>query len=55
MAALCRLGARQNPILPILRRAEVALISGQVDSRWLVVPGEYRGFDFVDDGQGGRR
>ena len=47
MAALCRLGVRQNPILPILRRAEVSLITGQVDSGWLVVPGVYRGFDFA--------
>ena len=47
MAALCRLGVRQNPILPILRRAEVGLITGQVGSNWLIVPGDYRGFDFV--------
>ena len=47
MAALCRLGVRQNPILPILRRAEVSLITGQVDSGWLVVPGVYRSFDFA--------
>ena len=47
MAALCRLGVRQNPIIPILRRAEVGLITGQVGSRWLVVPGTYRAFDFV--------
>jgi acyl-CoA synthetase (AMP-forming)/AMP-acid ligase II len=48
MAALCRLGVRQNPILPILRRAEVGLISRQVGSRWLLVPGVYRGFDFAE-------
>ncbi|MGD9701056.1 MAG: class I adenylate-forming enzyme family protein [Acidimicrobiia bacterium] len=48
MAALCRLGVRQNPIIPILRRAEVGLITEQVGSRWLVVPGVYRGFDFVE-------
>lgn len=47
MAALCRLGVRQNPIIPILRRAEVGLITEQVDTRWLIVPGVYRGFDFV--------
>ena len=47
---------RQNPIIPILRRAEVALITSQVGSRWLFVPGTYRGFDYVDDGErGGRR
>lgn len=48
MAALCRLGVRQNPIIPILRRSEVSLIIAQVDSRWLIVPGVYRGFDFVE-------
>src|SRR5262245_33072018 len=46
MAALCRLGVRQNPIIPILRRAEVALITAQVHSRFLLVPGVYRGFDY---------
>ena len=48
MAALCRLGVRQNPILPILRRSEVSLITEQVASSWLIVPGMYRGFDFVE-------
>ncbi len=48
MAALCRLGVRQNPIIPILRRAEVAPITRQVASRWLIVPGVHRGFDFAD-------
>ena len=48
MAALCRLGVRQNPILPILRRAEVAQITAQVGSDWLFVPGVYRGFDYVE-------
>jgi acyl-CoA synthetase (AMP-forming)/AMP-acid ligase II len=47
MAALSRLGVRQNPIIPVLRRAEVALITSQVGSRWLFVPGTYRGFDYV--------
>jgi cyclohexanecarboxylate-CoA ligase len=47
MAALCRLVVRQNPIIPILRRAEVSLITRQVGSRWLIVPSTYRGFDFV--------
>jgi cyclohexanecarboxylate-CoA ligase len=48
MAALCRLGVRQNPIIPILRRTEVSLITSQVGSDWLFVPGVYRGFDFVE-------
>jgi cyclohexanecarboxylate-CoA ligase len=45
MAALARLGVRQNPILPMLRRNEVGLITRQVKSSWLIVPGTYRGFD----------
>ena len=48
MAAVSRLGARQNPIIPILRRAEVKLITSQLDSRWLIVPGTYRDFDYVE-------
>jgi cyclohexanecarboxylate-CoA ligase len=48
MAALSRLGARQNPIIPILRTAEVKLITSQLGSRWLIVPGTYRGFDHVE-------
>ena len=47
MAALCRLGVRQNPIIPILRRSEVGLITRQVASDWVIVPGMHRGFDFV--------
>ena len=38
MAALCRLGVRQNPIIPILRRAEVSLITAQVGSTWRSSP-----------------
>jgi acyl-CoA synthetase (AMP-forming)/AMP-acid ligase II len=45
MAALSRLGIRQNPILPILRESEVGLITNQLQSRWIIVPGTYRGFD----------
>ena len=45
MAALTRLGALQNPIIPILRRTEVAQITRQVGSRWMIVPGTYRNFD----------
>jgi cyclohexanecarboxylate-CoA ligase len=48
MAALCRLGVRQNPIIPILRRTEVSLITRQVGSDWFVVPGSYRGFDHLE-------
>ena len=44
--ALCRLGAVQNPILPIYRHREVSFITRQIGCRLLVVPGVFRGFDF---------
>jgi cyclohexanecarboxylate-CoA ligase len=47
MAALARLGVAQNPVIPILRRSEVGLITQQLASAWLVVPGTWRGFDYV--------
>lgn len=46
-AALARLGAIQNPILPIYRQREVGFAVAQVGSRLLVVPGSFRGFDFA--------
>ena len=45
MAALARLGAVQNPILPILRDAEVRVIFGQVSPDLVIVPTRWRGFD----------
>ena len=45
--ALARLGAIQNPILPILREREVDFITRQLGSRHLFVPGVFRGFDFA--------
>lgn len=45
MAALARLGAVQNPIIPILREHEVGFITGQVATEFLVVPEFWRGFD----------
>jgi acyl-CoA synthetase (AMP-forming)/AMP-acid ligase II len=45
MAALARLHAVQNPVLPILRDAEVAVIAGQVRPDLFVVPARWRGFD----------
>ncbi len=43
--ALARLGALQNPILPIYREREVAAVLRQTGARWLAVPGVFRGFD----------
>lgn len=44
--ALSRLGAVQNPILPIYRHREVGFITAQSNCRILVVPGTFRGFDY---------
>jgi acyl-coenzyme A synthetase/AMP-(fatty) acid ligase len=45
--ALARLGAVQNPIIPIYRDREVGFVTAQAGSKLLVVPGEWRGFDYV--------
>lgn len=46
MAALARLGAVQNPIIPILRESEVGFITGQLHTELLVVPQLWRGFEY---------
>lgn len=43
--ALTRIGAVQNPIIPMLRATEVEFITRQVGARLLIVPCSYRGFD----------
>src|SRR5688500_913183 len=50
VGALCRLGAIQNPILPIYREREVGFIAKQAKPQVLIVPGTYRGFDFEEMG-----
>jgi len=45
-AALSRLGATQNPLVPILREREVGFITDQVGADLLIVPGSWRGFDY---------
>ncbi len=45
--ALARLGAVQNPIIPIYRDREVGFVTRQAGTALLVVPGEWRGFDFT--------
>jgi acyl-CoA synthetase (AMP-forming)/AMP-acid ligase II len=45
MMALVRLGAVQNPIIPVLRRREVGFITAQTGAEWLITPGVWRGFD----------
>ncbi len=46
VGALSRLGAVQNPILPILREKEVGFIVRQANPRLLIVPSTFRDFDF---------
>jgi len=41
-------GAINNPIIPIYREREVTFVARQAGSRVLLVPGEFRGFDFRD-------
>ena len=50
VGALARLGAVQNPILPICRAREVGFMVRQTGARFLIVPGPdpWRGFDYVD-------
>ncbi|MGA8724182.1 MAG: AMP-binding protein [Acidimicrobiales bacterium] len=47
VGALARLGARQNPIIPIYRGREVGFITEQSGASLLVVPTSFRGFDFA--------
>jgi acyl-CoA synthetase (AMP-forming)/AMP-acid ligase II len=45
VAALARLCAVQNPLLPIYREREIGFIVRQARPRWLIVPGVFRGTD----------
>src|SRR5690242_12164982 len=47
MVALTRLGAVQNPVLPIWRESEVRFATEQLATEMLIVPGVWRGFDHV--------
>jgi cyclohexanecarboxylate-CoA ligase len=47
VGALSRLGARQNPLIPIYRGREVSFITEQSRASLLIVPTVYRGFDFA--------
>ena len=43
--ALARLGAVQNPLVMMLRERDLGFICRQARTRWLGVPGEFRGTD----------
>jgi cyclohexanecarboxylate-CoA ligase len=44
LVALARIGAVQNPLIPILREREVSFITQQVGTQLLIVPEVWRGF-----------
>jgi acyl-CoA synthetase (AMP-forming)/AMP-acid ligase II len=44
--ALARIGAVQNPILPIYREREVGFATRQTGARLLIVPSQWKGTDF---------
>jgi acyl-CoA synthetase (AMP-forming)/AMP-acid ligase II len=45
MVGLARLGAVQNPVLPIWRESELRFVTEQLATRVLIVPGLWRNFD----------
>jgi len=48
VAALSRLGAVQNPILPIYREREVGFVTNQACSTLLIVPSTWNGFAYEE-------
>jgi cyclohexanecarboxylate-CoA ligase len=46
--ALARIGAVQNPLVPSCRRREVSFATNKANSRLLVVPSAWRGFDYLE-------
>ncbi len=52
VGALSRLGARQNPLIPIYRGREVGFITAQSNASLLIVPTVYRGFDYEEMARG---
>jgi cyclohexanecarboxylate-CoA ligase len=48
LIALARIGAVQNPIIPILREREIGMITTQIRTSLLVVPEMWRGFAHGD-------
>jgi acyl-CoA synthetase (AMP-forming)/AMP-acid ligase II len=47
LLALSRLGAVQNPIIPILRQREVSFITAQTKAGLLITPSVWRNFDYA--------
>jgi cyclohexanecarboxylate-CoA ligase len=51
-AALARLGAVQNPVLPLYRQKELGFVIRQTEAKLLIVPTEWRGMDFRSMAEG---
>jgi cyclohexanecarboxylate-CoA ligase len=51
IAALSRVGAVQNPVLPLYGRRELSFICDQFDPQLLIVPGQWRGVDYAATGR----
>jgi len=47
VGALCRLGAVQNPMLPIYRYREVSFIAKQTNCKLLITPSTWNNFDYA--------
>ena len=47
VGALCRLGAIQNPMLPIYRTKEIGFITQQLGTRFIVTPSTWNNFDYA--------
>lgn len=45
MAALCRVGAVQNPLLPVWRESELRFATAQLGTQVIIAAGQWRGFD----------
>ncbi|MGH8977295.1 MAG: AMP-binding protein, partial [Acidimicrobiia bacterium] len=48
VGALCRLGAVQNPMLPIYRYREMSFIAKQTGCKVLITPSTWNSFDYAD-------
>src|SRR5439155_1098472 len=46
VGALCRLGAIQNPMLPIYRAREISFIAAQTGCKLLITPSVWNNFDY---------
>ena len=47
VGGLSRLGVVQNPILPIYRERKVGFVTKETGARMLIVPSQWKGFDFA--------